>query len=312
MDIRSTPQTRAELAIRYLRTQTDALAHLENEVSTGLKLIRPSDGPLDIISVISGKAQDQRLDTYLSNIASARETLNRSVSNLQDAKSVLDNASQIAIAAANSGNSAADFQTMAQQVDGLITHMISLANAQDGDHYLYGGTASTKPPFVVSATNAQGQPQTISYVGSPDRAQLLVNQQQTVDTFYQGNTVFQNGAGDVFQALIGLRDLLRNTGGLSPLAQSQALSQQIGVIDQARQSVLATVGEQSASLQNLQALDTRIRDVQLQTKQLTATTESADITEVIVKLQEQQNSYQLTLASTARIFDQNLLDFLKG
>ncbi len=116
----------------------------------------------------------------------------------------------------------------------------------------------------------------------------------------------------MFQALIGLRDLLRNTGGLSPLAQSQALSQQIGVIDQARQSVLATVGEQSASLQNLQALDTRIRDVQLQTKQLTATTESADITEVIVKLQEQQNSYQLTLASTARIFDQNLLDFLKG
>jgi flagellar hook-associated protein 3 FlgL len=312
MEIRSTPQTQADLAISYLRGQTDSLAHLEQEASTGLKLIRPSDGPLDVVSVLAGKAQDQRLSTYIGNIASAQATLNSSVSNLQDAKQVLDDATQLASAGANSGNSATDFQTMAQQVDGLITHMISLGNAQDGDHYLYGGTASTKPPFVVSATNAQGQPQTVSYVGSPDRAQILVNQQQTVDTNYQGNTVFQNGSGDVFQALIGLRDLLRNTGGLSPQAQSQALSQQIGVIDQARQSVLATVGEQSANLQNLQALDTRIRDVQLDTQQLTTTTESADITDVIVKLQEQQNTYQLTLATTAKLFDQNLLDFLKG
>lgn len=312
MEVRTTPQTEVEFALSYLRTQTDALARLQEEASTGLKLLKPSDGPLDVVTVIANKAQDQRLGAYLGNIASAQSSLDRSVSTLQDGKQLLDTATQIALSAANSDNSPADLQAMARQVDGLITHMLSLGNAQDGEHYLYGGTASTRPPFVVTATNAQGQPQTISYAGSPDRGRVLVSQQQTVDTYYQGNTVFQNGGGDAFQALIGLRDLLRNTGGLSPVAQVQALSQQVGVIDQARQSLLAAVGEQGSSLQNLQALDTRIRGVQLDTTQLTTTKEGADITEVIVKLQQQQNAYQLTLASTAKIFDQNLLDFLRG
>jgi flagellin-like hook-associated protein FlgL len=65
-------------------------------------------------------------------------------------------------------------------------------------------------------------------------------------------------------------------------------------------------------LQNLQATQSQVQQVQLQTQQQTSNLQGADLAQVVVNLQAAQNAYQLTLASTARIFSgTSLLDFLK-
>src|SRR5439155_5280758 len=57
--------------------------------------------------------------------------------------------------------------------------------------YLFGGTASGKPPFSIASTDSQGQPQSVVYVGSQDRALVNVSQQQTAAILYPGSQIFQ-------------------------------------------------------------------------------------------------------------------------
>jgi hypothetical protein len=58
-------------------------------------------------------------------------------------------------------------------------------------------------------------------------------------------------------------------------------------------------------------LQSQVQDVQLQTKQLSGDVQSADLASVVTDLQAQQNLLQATLATTARVFSQSLLDFIK-
>jgi flagellar hook-associated protein 3 FlgL len=115
----------------------------------------------------------------------------------------------------------------------------------------------------------------------------------------------------VFQALIGLRGDLRNTRGLSEEEQAEVISQRLDELDRVHSGILSIVGEQGAELQNLDGLESRTKDVQVDLRSLTSDLKGVDLPEVVLSLQSQQNLLQLTQASTARVFDQSLLDFIR-
>jgi hypothetical protein len=124
------------------------------------------------------------------------------------------------------------------------------------------------------------------------------------------NELDYTGTYDAFQILIAFRDDLRNTRGLNPTAQAESISRRIAELERVRGGILGAVGEQSVGLENLEALELRISDVQLELQKLNSERESADLSEVVLGLQAQQNLLQLTFASAARLLDQTLLDFL--
>lgn len=310
METRVTNQTQVANVVYYLDRQTAALAKLTEQASSGNKILVPSDDPFGTVQVLTGNAQVAQLSAYLANNTSATNTLNQSVSTLTSVAQVLQQASQIATQGASSSTDATELPTLARQVDDLINQTLGLANAQFNGQYLFGGTATSAAPFAVGTTNAQGQPQTIVYNGAAENGQVVVGSGRAVDTTYDGATVFQPGGADVFQALTGLRDLLLNTGNLPAAQQQQALSQQIGVIGNARTALLDVAGKQSADLQGLGALQTQAQNLQTATKQQVSDVQAADLPTVLVNLQAEANAYQVTLAAAGRIFDQNLLNFL--
>ncbi len=75
--------------------------------------------------------------------------------------------------------------------------------------------------------------------------------------------------------------------------------------------LLAAVGEQSNSLQNLNTVQSQVQNMQLQTQQMVSNTQGADLSQVLVQFQAAQNAFQLTLSATSKMFDQNLLTFLQ-
>ncbi len=118
------------------------------------------------------------------------------------------------------------------------------------------------------------------------------------------------GTADAITALLELRDNLRNTRELSQSARTDALDRRIADLDRARENVMMIVGEQSVSLGHLDTLEQKVRDIQLETRRTISENESADIAEVAIKLQNEQALLQFTLASTAIVLDQSLLDYL--
>jgi flagellar hook-associated protein 3 FlgL len=305
-----TSMSQVNTILYYLDQQNDSLSQLSEQAASGNQILVPSDNPSGTVEVMAGTAQDTQLSAYLSNITSTTNTLNQSVSTLTSVVSILQQASSIASQGANSTTSSTAYEPLAEQVDGLINEVIGLANTQYNGQYLYSGTATGTSPFTVSTTNSSGNPETIAYGGATEAGQAVVGPSQTVNTTYNGAQVFQSGSGNVFQALIGLRDLLLNTTGLGSTQQQQALSQQIGVITNAETAVQNVEGKQSADLQNLTALQTQTSSLQTTTKSQVGNLQSADLPTVLENLQAEENAYQVTLAAAGRIFDQSLVNFL--
>ncbi|MFP6762583.1 MAG: flagellar hook-associated protein FlgL [Planctomycetaceae bacterium] len=120
-----------------------------------------------------------------------------------------------------------------------------------------------------------------------------------------------DGTAGVFDALIQLRDSLLNENEVSESELGEILSRRLGDIDRARSDVLEGVSRQSIQLENLQAIEAHTEEQLLQTRQRIAEIETADIAEIVLGMQSEQNLLQLTYASAVRVLDQSILDFLR-
>lgn len=486
MNLRVTPQILVNQSIASARRHTARLGTLQEQASTGNRLLRPSDGPLETATVLADKAQDLRMDAYLENLRDARSTLDLSVSSLRETSEILSQARQVAIEASHSTNDRTSFEALAQQVDALFNRLLNVANTQNAGRYLYGGTAVQNTPFTVTSKDSAGRALAVAYGGANERGEVVVDSQEFVATNYSGAQVFQSrrrgttvftgntgaapgsgtdsatgqdtllvqhtattyepgsgvqpgsgsagsdtilgpagahrltiidtsgigasgtvsldggppisftnadtnlkvtgpggetvflnttaispgfngdvaitatgtlsvdggasqvgidfstnqivtdsqtgavtnvdssqirrtgtehldytGTYDAFQILMALRDDLRNTSNLNETQQIESISRRLSELDRVRDSVLEIVGEQSASLENLESLERRTQDLQLELRKQVSDLEAADISEVVLNLQSQDNALRLTLAAAARVLDQSLLDFLR-
>lgn len=309
MELRVSLQTIVNTSVFYEQQQTASLSHLQQEASSGNRILAPEDDPLGAVAVMNYTAQDNSYDTDLGNINTATQDLNVSVSTLQNVHDILTQARQLATQGANATNDATSRASLADQVNALLQQLTAAANTQNDGQYIFGGTRTQSQPFV---TDAAGN---VNYAGSTQRAGVPVGPSQTVDTYYAGSEIFQPpaaGSLNAFQVLQGLRDDLLNTGNLAEPAQLQSISNRLDQLSQVDNNVLRVVGQQSASLQNLTGLQSQVQDVQLQTKQLSGDIQGADMASVVTNMQAQQNLLQATLLTTSQILNNtNLLNFLK-
>ena len=187
---RVTQQTIYQNTLLDTRRLTDQIANLQTQVSTGNRLLNVSDDPAASLSILAGDAQDQSITAHLENLKSARSTLDLGVSTLQQVAAIFNQAHSVAIDAANSANGTTSFGALANQVDGMITQLLGLANTKQNQTYLFGGATGGQTPFAVTSQDAQGKPLMIAYQGSTGNVSTLVDQNQSVAIYYPGNDVF--------------------------------------------------------------------------------------------------------------------------
>jgi flagellar hook-associated protein 3 FlgL len=312
MDLRVTFQTMIGNALTNTQAQTAQIANLQEQAATGLRVLQSSDDPAATQMVMASQTEQSQLDAYLSNISSTQSTLNTSVSALQHADNILSQAKSIALEASSSTNDTSSLSALASQVDQLITQMLGVANTQQNGAYIYGGTATRAAPFVTTGTDSQGRPTGFAYKGSDQAMQVAVSANHFVTTYAPGDQMFASNQGTQggLQVLLALRDDLRNTAGLSQTQQIQTISNRVGDLDTADQGILQVQGQQSAQLQTLTYLQSRTQDMKLSSQTFISGLRDADMAQVAVKLQAQENQLQLTLAATAKMFDQNLLQYI--
>lgn len=310
MNIRVTPQTQTGDALANIRRQQANVSRVQNQISTGLRVAVASDDPSAYSAIQEARASSRRGDVYTQNLNDVNTDLNTSVSALQEVNNALVRARQIASEGVDQTLDVASRTALATEVDSLIDRAVRASNVQADGKYLFGGSAIQSPPFVVTTANSNGQPTAVTYVGADTRASGLISPDQTVDTKYVGSQVFQKFGADVFQALITLRDTLRDSSLTDP-QRSAALSQQVGAVEASRVGVSETMAEQSAALASAEAIGFRIVDLKLSADTRSSDLESTDYPSAVTKLKEQDNAFAATLAITAQLFQTSLMDFLR-
>jgi flagellar hook-associated protein 3 FlgL len=314
MYMRVTAQTLASNVIANMEQQSSALATITNQVSSGIRIQSPSDDPAGWVALTQAQTASNQLGAYSQTISDATSTLNAGTSALQNVSNILSQATQIATQGANvnTATSPDGYSALATQVNGLITQLVSAANSTSGGTYLFGGTATTAPPFQVTATDAQGDPNSVSYVGSTAPGRELIGAGQTVDTRYVGSQVFQASGADAFQALITLRNNLTNpTLTQSEASMSTALNQSLSDISAASTSVDNATAEQASSVSTLTATQSRVQALQLAANTEVGNVGGTDYTSAIVQMQSDQTALQASEDVSAKLLQTNLLSFIQ-
>ena len=168
------------------------ITQLQNQISSGSKLQLPSDGPLAMAQVMQNNVQDAQFTNSLSMIQDATNKLQTGVDTLTRVQDLLTNVKNLALQANNVTTSGTTNTTLANQVNTDLNQLLQYANQTlpDGS-FLFVGTASTKPPFSVAATNSSGQPTSIVYNGSQQNSEEIVSPTVTATTQISGKDVFQ-------------------------------------------------------------------------------------------------------------------------
>lgn len=120
-----------------------------------------------------------------------------------------------------------------------------------------------------------------------------------------------SGTNGVFEALMHLRDDLRSRDDYTSTEFQTIMDARLSDIERVHHQMMEFVGEQAVELSNMETLENRTRELRLSTEEAVIELENADVADVIVRLQTEQNHLQFIYATTASISQNSLLDFIR-
>jgi flagellin-like hook-associated protein FlgL len=134
-----------------------ALSVALQQVSTGLRVSKPSDDPGASASMVTSLAGSANVDQYTSNVSAVQSQMQTADSAINSVITSLNAAVTLATAGSTGTSSAANDQAFAAQAQGLLSNIISQANTSFQGVYLFAGSASSSPPFVAASTTYTSQ-----------------------------------------------------------------------------------------------------------------------------------------------------------
>ena len=175
------------------------LSKTQNQLSTGLKLQKPSDDPVAAVQVMQLQQQQSALTQYGTNIGMAKSRLQTSEQAMSDSESIVQQVSQLAIQANSSTLSNSDRQAIASQLTQLNQQLLSIANTKDSNgEYLFSGYAAGTQPFAVNGSG------TVVYSGDQSARNIQIGATQYMADGNSGQQVFMSAPeGNSVYALAG-------------------------------------------------------------------------------------------------------------
>jgi flagellar hook-associated protein 3 FlgL len=240
---------------------------------------------------------------YSQNISTLQNRSDLVAGALQQLKTISDRIGELSTQADDTA-SPTKLQANALETTQLIKQAVDVMNTKDGDNYLFGGTASGQPPFVLS-TDANGTVTGVAYQGNATVSETEIGQNITASVDVPGANTSGSGArgvitdsrygADFFNHLISFQNNLlagdtaaiRTTDRGNLSKDEDNLVYQIGE-NGAVQARLNTAA--SAATAKLSSLNSSLNNVA-----------GADLTQTITQLTQTSNAYQIAMQSSASI-----------
>jgi flagellar hook-associated protein 3 FlgL len=125
-----------------------SLSRLNEQLATGLSILRPSDDPVRSSTISILDSRIDHTDQILSNLEFAGNSLGILDNALGDAKSLIDEALSIASSQVSSPSDADSRSGQAVVIDSLISSLFNISNTESLVGHVFGGTAPGTPPVT--------------------------------------------------------------------------------------------------------------------------------------------------------------------
>jgi len=173
-----------------LNLHGDAMARLQEQVSTGARINRVSDDPSDAYTILNLNSQQRTFDNYVNRISEFISVLELSSTVVQDLAGELTEV-RTRLTQVSSGIYNTDTrQTFADGINDILEHVVLLVNTKQLDQYLFAGGDTASPPYVVERTN--GKITNVTYQGSLENRVIQLAPAVQSEAFYLGSDIFHS------------------------------------------------------------------------------------------------------------------------
>ncbi len=196
--------TRITTAYLFQKTAIDIaskqfdISEIQNQIGTGKRLNKPSDGPAETARVIDLNQAIGRIDQFQRNSIFANQRLGLEDATLSSVNNSLLRVRDLALQA-NSGSQTGETRAIIRaEVEQRLQELLDYANARDGNgNYLFSGSKNRTQPFTQTATG-------VAYNGDQNKLSLKISGNRTIVASDSGYDIFvniKNGNGDFVTSL---------------------------------------------------------------------------------------------------------------
>jgi flagellar hook-associated protein 3 FlgL len=287
--------------LRNLSQSYSRLGKIQDQLSTGKKITRPSDDPVVAIKGMTYRTNLTEVEQFKRNFSEAHNWIETSDSALDEATQVLHRIRELVVQASNDTYETSQRQHIAKEISELKDHLVSIANTQVAGKYIFNGTNTLNPPVNLAdpinkvSTNTQQV-----------KIELLKGIQIPVNVDPTKVFTYSATPGDgLFSDLEALENDLQagKTG--------QDLNQYLQYLDKHLSNILSERAELGARNNRIELMEARVNEQEVIAHRILSDNEDADIERVITDLKTLESVHRAALGVGARIIQPTILDFLR-
>jgi flagellar hook-associated protein 3 FlgL len=292
--------TLSQAITQQLSQQELSIANLEEQVSSGRSLNKPSDNPAAVTQVLQLSSQASQLSNWQANVQTATSWLGMGNNALNSVLDDMQSARTLILQTLNQGTqNATTYQAAGQQLQGINANLLSTANTQYEGRPIFAGTSASSQAYDASG----------NYLGNSDSPNVVIGAGpgagQTASLSVPGPSVFGTGATSVFSTLT---NVIGQLGSGTPTATQlnaalTALDANISTAEQAS----AVLGNGSVQVTAVSAsLTSQLTSVQ----NTQAGLEDVNVATVTTQLDSEMTNYQAAMWAASQAIPETLVHFL--
>jgi len=174
--------------------QLSGLNRTQEQIATGLRVMKPSDDPIATISIINLEQEISLTERYIANGDIGTANLSVEETTLQSVTDILQRVRELILSGGNATYGDTERNSLAVEMEELLEQLVGLANfkTSSGD-YMFGGHRLNITPFTKSAAG------NFQYNGDQGVREIQISTSTRIDMNDSGYELFQNilsGNGD--------------------------------------------------------------------------------------------------------------------
>jgi flagellar hook-associated protein 3 FlgL len=304
----------------------ERMENLQFQSATLRRINTPSDDPVAAAKILELRTDKMNNDQYQMNAKMAETFLSNTESAIADLSEIVVRAKELAIAQSSTSTSSESTRlAISEEITQLYNQAIGIANRRVGERYLFGGYKTQKPPVDPEGKYHGDQGQVMVEISKDvflsmnvpgidvfnTHPKSFMARQAAMTEGYGARDSEGDARGEVDVENVNLFDELQRfrigllTGNLHLVHAT------LERFDEMHSTLVTTQAKIGSRLQGLQAAGRTIERQNITNASLSSGLEDSDMAQVMSDLSKEESIFRNSLASSKRLIQPTLLDFLK-
>ncbi|MFP7341572.1 flagellar hook-associated protein FlgL [Bacillus safensis] len=291
-------------SLRNISKSYEKLSKINEQAQTGKRFTKTSDDPVAAVKSLQYSTALFRNEQYKNNLNEAQNWIDTSETSVTEIIDIMSNIRDKVLDAANGTKQPEDLAAIGVEIGQMKKQIIDAMNTQMLGKFVFNGTNTNVKPVVENADGTY----TFNFENYTDANAVQANISDGITLNVNSNPISAFGGQANGQNVIEMLSDLENSLKNGTFANSDDA---LGSIDQFKEVMSAERSDLGARSNRVDLVGSRLTSQYQVLKNAKSDNEDVESEKAILDLLQQETVNRAALATTAKVIQPSLVDFLR-